>query len=452
MPVSSVFLSFIIPLHNHVAHSQAMLDGLLASLPANLTFEVILVDDASSDATAQWLAGLQDRRVRFVVNPENLGYAASNNRGVALARGEFLGLLNNDLLFSPGWLEPMLALFSGKGPAPGVVGNVQRRVVDDEIDHAGICLNLRGQFEHVRALPAGVDSAEVPWVTGACLLLRRAVFLSCGGFDTGYRNGCEDVDLCFRLRQAGLRVMVAYRSVIRHHVSLSRGANSLQNEHNSRLLFSRWREDIRRALALHWSTQLAAGPVAPSFLDGSLAEDFVATPVLAGRMLAENRLCIQEARWARLLDTLDTLDVPVPQVWAAGAQVRATGGVQPLARTLLLQLAGCKALEAFQVYGECLPGLPFERLRIRVVCNGLQSKVFPVRTSGPFCVGLAQPVLLPLELNRVELFFEWDEPVEACLVLSSLVFLRVAADGLVLPLGLVRSHAQARAAINVACK
>jgi GT2 family glycosyltransferase len=74
-----------------------------------------------------------------------------------------------------------------------------------------------------------------------------------GGFDEQFVNGCEDIDLCFKLRAAGKAIYVANTSRIRHHVSLSRDVNTLHNERNSRHLFGRWRKVIKQELAAQWA-------------------------------------------------------------------------------------------------------------------------------------------------------------------------------------------------------
>jgi hypothetical protein len=80
-------------------------------------------------------------------------------------------------------------------------------------------------------------------VTGACVLVRAATWRRLGGFDEGYRNGCEDVDLCLRARQAGLVNAVALRSRVLHHVSSSPGRKQ-RDEENSHRLFLRWRDTL----------------------------------------------------------------------------------------------------------------------------------------------------------------------------------------------------------------
>lgn len=300
-------VSFIVPLFNHLAETRQMVDSLLAHMPAGLDYEIILTDDASTDGTPEWLASLRHPQIKTQRSEVNRGYAANNNAAAKLARGDVLALLNNDLLLQAGWLPPMLDLLLLPHANAGVVGNVQRRVVDGATDHAGVALNAQGQLVHITAAsapPPGASTRQATRlaVTGACMLLRTADFWACGGFDEQYRNGGEDMDMCFKLRERGLHACVALDSVVQHHVSLSRGRTSLNNERNSRLLFRRWRGLIKQELAAVWLHALAHGepypePVAP-LLD---CPNLLATPHLAARRIAEAVLLRQEARWQELL-------------------------------------------------------------------------------------------------------------------------------------------------------
>ena len=300
-------VSFIVPLFNHVQQTQEMLDSLLAHMPAGLEFEILLADDASTDGTAAWLATLRHPQIKTLRSEVNRGYAANNNAAARQAKGEVLALLNNDLLLQAGWLPPMLDLLLSPQGKVGVVGNVQRRVADGSIDHTGVALNARGQLEHLTHIdpvpdPGNVRRAMRLAVTGACMLLRAADFWACGGFDKQYRNGAEDVDVCFKLRERGLRVCVALDSVVQHHVSLSRGRTSLDNERNSRLLFGRWRALLKQELAAVWLDALAQGAPYPEPVEPLLdAPHLLATPHLAARRIAEALLVRQELRWQALL-------------------------------------------------------------------------------------------------------------------------------------------------------
>ncbi|HWA26121.1 MAG TPA: glycosyltransferase family 2 protein [Lacunisphaera sp.] len=243
-------VSFIIPLYNCLPLTQAMLASLQATLPAGLAHEVIFVDDGSTDGTREWLGKLS-APCRALLNDKNLGFAATCNRGAGTATGEFLFFLNNDLVLLPHWLEPMLAAFA-RHPRAGLVGNVQLNHATGAVDHTGIVFNCKGKPEHDTSRGPGLLHARpVAALTGACFGIRRATWQQLRGFDEGYVNGCEDVDLCFRARHEGHVNYVARRSVVRHHISASLG-RKLRDEQNTARLVQRWRHVIARHAALDW--------------------------------------------------------------------------------------------------------------------------------------------------------------------------------------------------------
>ena len=266
-------VSFLIPLFNCLALTRAGLETLQATLPAGLQYEIILVDDGSTDGTREWLRTLDTAAAsspfRVVLNERNLGYAAANNRGAALARGEFLALVNNDLVFLPRWLEPMLDAHRTLGSRAGLIGNVQLDTKTGAVDHAGIVINVQGKPVHARSRPSWLSRALdpiclVPAVTGACLLVERALWQQLGGFDDAYVNGGEDIDLCFRAHAIGRVNAVALRSVVRHHVSSSPG-RKLRDEQNSYRLARRWRREFLNAgpnATREWCRDYLAGVLA----------------------------------------------------------------------------------------------------------------------------------------------------------------------------------------------
>lgn len=246
--LAPVQVSFIIPLYNCLPLTQAMLASLQATLPRGLEHEIILVDDGSTDGTRAWLATLQEPPFRVVLNERNLGYAGANNRGAAIARGRLLVLLNNDLVLLPGWLEPMLAAHAQLRARAGLIGNVQLDAKTGAVDHAGLVVNLTGKPVHARALPSWLSRTlfpvqRRPAVTGACVLIERALWEQLGGFDEGFMNGGEDIDLGFRAQAAGRINVVALRSIVRHHVSSSPG-RKLRDEENSHRLARKWRREL----------------------------------------------------------------------------------------------------------------------------------------------------------------------------------------------------------------
>jgi GT2 family glycosyltransferase len=233
-----------------------MVASLAATIPAAVRYELILVDDGSTDGTRAWLAGLATPG-RVILNETNLGFGGATNRGAAEARGSVLALLNNDLVLEPGWLEPMLGALRSLGRRAGVVGNLQYNAASGRLDHAGIRINLKGKPEHVRAEPTRLERALRPVrpaaaATGACLLVRTETWRRLGGFDPAFVNGCEDVDLCLRARRSGLRNAVALRSRVRHHISASPGRKRRDEENTRRLVF-KWRDELITLASREWT-------------------------------------------------------------------------------------------------------------------------------------------------------------------------------------------------------
>ncbi len=240
-------VSFIIPLFNCLSLTRACVESLQTTLPSDLAYEVILVDDGSTDGTREWLATLR-APFRVLLHERNFGYAIANNRAAAVARGDFLALLNNDLVLLPGWFEALREAHRALGERAGLIGNLQLDATSGAIDHAGIIINRQGKPEHARTLPSTFrrffsSIRRVPAVTGACVLVTRPLWRQLGGFDDSYVNGGEDIDLCFRALAAGKVNAVALHSVIRHHVSSSVGRKA-RDEENSYRLVRRWRHEF----------------------------------------------------------------------------------------------------------------------------------------------------------------------------------------------------------------
>lgn len=251
-------VSFIIPLYNCLPLTQACVTSLQATLPRELGHEIILVDDGSTDGTRAWLQKL-GAPFRVVLNERNLGYAAANNHGATLARGQRLFFLNNDLVLLPGWFEPMDALLRTR-PDAGLVGNVQLRTATHAVDHTGVYFNFQGKPVHATSAPPGAwltGRRETPALTAACFGIQADVWRNLGGFDDGFVNGCEDIDLCLRARAAGRRNFVSLRSRVLHHVSQSPGRKR-HDEANTHRLFVRWRDQIVALAAHDWSREFIA--------------------------------------------------------------------------------------------------------------------------------------------------------------------------------------------------
>jgi N-acetylglucosaminyl-diphospho-decaprenol L-rhamnosyltransferase len=202
--------------------SRSLLERCLAALAADegrvATCEVVVVDQASQDGTAAWLAA-EHPEVRLVALPHNVGFGAGNNRGAAVASGRWLLLLNSDAFVRPGAVDELVR-FAEKRPAAGVVGprllwpdgRLQRscRRFPTVFRIATEFLYLRKLAPRSRILNgfycgefAHDEPWRVDWLTGACLLVRRELFEQLDGFDEAFFLYSEEVDLLYRARQLG---------------------------------------------------------------------------------------------------------------------------------------------------------------------------------------------------------------------------------------------------------
>jgi hypothetical protein len=235
-----------------------------------------------------------------------------------------------------------------------------------------------------------------------------------GGFDEAFVNGCEDLDLCYKLRAARKRVYVANTSRIRHHVSLSRGRESLQNERNSRHLFGKWRAQIKNDVSAQWAALLQAGPDAyQPYIHGTLSPAFLATPQLAGRTIAEAMLQRQEQRWARELDGADPNAnlagrcsvTGLQPHWAAtaGAARKCMGTTQPLE----LSVQGLSSARNFYVCGYKMGQPPAQAIAITITVNGIQQQTFTLGAEPNFNVGIINPLVLPGLTNCFKVTFRF---------------------------------------------
>ena len=217
-------VSIIIPVFNQLHYTSSCLKSLLEN-PPSASFEVIVVDDASTDATPEFLeeTAKKDARIRFLKNDSNRGFAVSCNKGANAAKGEYLLFLNNDVELAPGWLDPLQATLAND-PSIGIVAP-RLLFPDGTVQHCGkVWSDTDGPLSHPQHLYYGASADDArttrnrdfQMVTGACMLVRGKEFLSIGPFDERYLNGWEDDDLCYAYRSRGFRVHCRAETSITH--------------------------------------------------------------------------------------------------------------------------------------------------------------------------------------------------------------------------------------------
>ncbi len=183
------------------------------------SYELVVVDNGSTDGTLAWLDETErSGRLRSVRNVENVGFGAACDLGAAASDGAHVLLLNNDMLPLPGWLEALVEAVAA--PEVGIAGS-RLLYPDGTVQHAGISFDSQSLPYHLargraKDHPVVLTSRDVAAVTGACMLLRREVHERLGGFDDAFFFCVEDVDLCVRAWDAGLRVVYRADSTVVH--------------------------------------------------------------------------------------------------------------------------------------------------------------------------------------------------------------------------------------------
>ena len=219
-------------------------------------YELILVDDASSDADAGRLGALPG--LRYTRSERNLGFTGAANLGARHARGEYLVFLNNDTEVQPGWLEALLDA-ARSGPEVGAVGAML--VGPDHLvqEAGGVIWSDGTGLNYGRGSnpnePEFLYRREVDYCSGACLMVGRHLFESVGGFDECFAPGFyEDTDLCFTLRSKGRVAIYEPGARVVHLEGVTFGtadapgvsqAHSKSGQHLNRLVFqAKWAEEL----------------------------------------------------------------------------------------------------------------------------------------------------------------------------------------------------------------
>ena len=223
-------LSTIIVNYNAGLLLRKCVDSLLA---CPLDIEIILVDNASSDAS---LDGLQDlSQVCVIRNPANVGFAAACNIGVQASSAPFLLFLNPDCFFQPDAISPLLAGLQS-GDRVGMVGGLlvnndgteqggSRRAVPTPWRSLVRAFGLQRFANrwpklfydfHLHKQPLPDEPIEVEAISGACMLVKREVMEDVGLLDEGYFLHCEDLDWCMRFRQKGWKILFVPDARISH--------------------------------------------------------------------------------------------------------------------------------------------------------------------------------------------------------------------------------------------
>lgn len=215
--VGSPEVSIVIPVYNKKSYTLACLASLMQNIGADVLYEVIVVDNASSDGTQTALEKIDG--LIYHRNEKNLGFVGGCNEGAKKATAPYIVFLNNDTSVQKNWLESLLETIKQNG-----VGMVGSKLVypNGKLQEAGgIIFNDASGYNYGR--DGSTDDyrfnyvRDVDYCSGASIIIPRELFNKLGGFDELYSPAYyEDTDLSFAVRKAGLRVLYQPRSVLYH--------------------------------------------------------------------------------------------------------------------------------------------------------------------------------------------------------------------------------------------
>ncbi len=246
----SALVSILIPTRDRADLLRRCLDSI-RTRSTYRNVEILVLDNGSSERDAVRLLASLKPPHRVISEPRPFNWSAINNLGARHARGEYLLLLNNDTeVIEPSWIESMLR--HAQRPEVGVVG-AKLLYPDDRVQHAGVVVGIGGTAGHAfhglpRDDPGYIGMAAVARnytaVTGACMMVRRAVFEAAGGLDESYRIAYGDIDFCLRLVRQRLRAVYTPDALLYHRECATRG--KLNPPEDGRRFRAQWAEFIAR--------------------------------------------------------------------------------------------------------------------------------------------------------------------------------------------------------------
>jgi GT2 family glycosyltransferase/glycosyltransferase involved in cell wall biosynthesis len=242
--------SIIIVTYNNLVLNKLCLESVLRNTE-HLDYEIIVVDNDSTDGTPEFLHQLaaRHRHVRIILNPANYGFARANNQGVSISTGDVIILLNNDTVVPPGWLSRLTKHLDD--PQVGMVGPVTNFVGNE----AKVEVNYRTwaemeRFAETRAWEHEGEIADIRMLAMFCVALRRETFEMVGPLDEQFGVGMfEDDDYTQRIRAAGLRIICA-ADVFVHHVGQAAFKKLIERGEYAKLF-----DENRRRFEAKWNTR-----------------------------------------------------------------------------------------------------------------------------------------------------------------------------------------------------
>ncbi|KVZ11900.1 glycosyl transferase family 2 [Burkholderia stagnalis] len=250
LPQPAPKISILIPTRDGLSLIKQCIDSIFAKTNYP-DYEIIVIDNGSvKSETLTYFESLKSEpRIRVIRDDSPFNYSALNNRAAALATGDYLCLLNNDIeIISPEWLDELVGIASQ--PGNGAVG-AALWYPNDTLQHGGVVIGLGGVAGHMHTLlPRGgfgyfcraAAAQNLSAVTAACLVIRKSIYLEVGGLNEELAVAFNDVDFCLRVREAGYRNVWTPFAELYHHESATRGSDMDPDKYQRFVGEVRWME------------------------------------------------------------------------------------------------------------------------------------------------------------------------------------------------------------------
>ncbi len=243
-------VSIIIPVFNQLHYTKLAIESIkkYTAIP----YEIIVVDNGSTDGTFEYLSSMRD--VKVIRNPKNYGFPRAVNQGLSASGGEYVVILNNDVIVTNGWLERLLDHIRDDSSI-GIIGPISNYASGVQVlNYAERFYTKDGKVDG-EALQKFADELYIknkgkraifPRVAGLCMLIKRDVLNKIGGFDERFSPGnFEDDDYCLRATLAGFKIAIAKDVFIHHFGSKSFKANGNQKfleilKRNEKIFIEKW--------------------------------------------------------------------------------------------------------------------------------------------------------------------------------------------------------------------
>lgn len=232
-PKTHPLVSIIIISYNNTEYLQYTIDSVIQRTHG-IQYEIIIVDNNSAPETVEYLNSVSaDLRFTVIFNKQNVGFPGANNQGIAVAKGKYLVLLNNDVIVTERWLERLITVAESSDDI-GIVGPISNNISGVQLDQNAKYQSLEELSDYVNHIATGNKNVfqQFPRVAFFCVLIKRKVIDAIGGLDEVFAPGnFEDDDFCLRAQLEGFKTVIA-KNVFIHHF----GSKSFQSDGQKKYL------------------------------------------------------------------------------------------------------------------------------------------------------------------------------------------------------------------------